>query len=106
MRSSRGSHRLVPAMVSFAETASRQDCWGMLDALAPGGAMLSTRFKVERGERLFLTMRLGEEEFSRIAALAAAVRTDRDGYRLAELRFTDEVQKRRLAKVLLDLLAT
>ncbi|MBI5623954.1 MAG: hypothetical protein HY924_09260 [Elusimicrobia bacterium] len=96
----------MPVVVSFPESAARQDCWGKLDSLAPSGATLSTRFTVEQGERLFLTLRIGDYEFRGIAALAGHVRVDRDGYRLVGLAFTDAAQKRALAKSLLDLLAT
>ncbi|MFA6318537.1 MAG: hypothetical protein WC943_14100 [Elusimicrobiota bacterium] len=106
MRTLRKSPRFVPAVISFTESAGRQDCWGRLDALAPSGALLSTRFRVEEGERLFLTLSLGSAEFRQVAAVAGRVRTDPDGYRTAELVFTDEAQKRLLAKSLLDLLST
>lgn len=106
MSAPRRSRSPVPVVVSFAESASRQDCWGRLSELTPATAVLSTRFSVARGERLFLTMKVAGSEFRQVPALAARVATDRDGYTLAELKITDEVQKRRLARVLLDLLAT
>ncbi|MBI4678379.1 MAG: hypothetical protein HY748_12435 [Elusimicrobia bacterium] len=106
MRHARRSSASVPVVVSFAETSAKKDCWGRLLALAPSGARLSTRFRVERGERVFLSLRIADEEFQGIAALATRVDKDREGYALAELKFTDELQKRRLAKVLLDILST
>lgn len=102
----RRSPKPVPAMLSFPEEEARHDCWGKLTELAPSGAKLSTRFVVERGARLFVSLRLGHEDFERIAASVAKVAVDREGYRVADLSFTDAIQKRRLAKALLDILAT
>ncbi|MBI5211693.1 MAG: hypothetical protein HY927_17120 [Elusimicrobia bacterium] len=102
----RRSPNPVPAVLSFPEEAARRDCWGKLAELAPSGAKLSTRFVIERGALLFVSLRLGHEDFERIAASVTKVATDREGYRVADLAFTDEIQKRRLAKALLDILAT
>lgn len=96
---------LIPVLLRFPGSAARQDAWGRLLELTAGGATLSTAAPLARGEALTLSFELGGEELKGVPARAAHVERDADGHVLAELRFTDELERRRLSRLLLDLLA-
>jgi hypothetical protein len=95
----------VPVLLRFAPDAARLEGWGRLVRLTSGGAELSTSTRLVVGEGVFLSFELGGERFEAQRARVAHAEDDADGRRLAELVFTDEVQRRRLAKVLTDVLA-
>lgn len=96
---------LIPVRLGFPGAAARQDSWGRLLSLTAGGASLSTAAPLVRGEGLSLSFELGGERFRGVAARVSHVETDADGHTLAELRFHDELERRRLAKTLLDVLS-
>lgn len=96
---------LIPALVRFPGGAARQDAWGRLLELTAGGAVLSTAATLRLGEELTLSFELGGEEFRSVPARVSHVEPDLDGQTWAELRFADELERRRLAKTLLDVLA-
>lgn len=99
------SAALVPALIGFSEASAREDSWGRFTELAACDARLSTRAELKARDLLELSFEIGGEYFVRVPALVARVESDSFGYAEAELRFTDEAQKRRLAKTLLDLLS-
>jgi hypothetical protein len=95
---------LVPALLRFAGSAARQDSWGRLLKLTAGGAELSTAARLEKGETVIVRFELGGERLA-LSARVHHVRDDDDGARLAELRWSDMVERRRLARALLDTLS-
>lgn len=95
----------IPVLLRFAPEASRQDSWGRLVVLTPGGAELSTSVRLLKGETVLLSFELGLERFEDFRARVEYAEDDQDGARLAELRFLDEVQRRGLARALVDVLA-
>ncbi len=96
---------LIPVLVRFPGGAARADAWGRLTSLSAGGAVLSTAARLTRGEELALAFELGGEEFAGLPARVSHVERDADGHILAELRFADELERRRLSKTLLDVLS-
>lgn len=96
---------LIPAAFSFPGDAARQDGWGRLLELSPGRALLSTGTPLARGETLLLDFELAGESFRACASRVEHVEPDADGHRLAELRWTDELERRRLSLALLEALA-
>lgn len=96
---------LVPAAFSFPGDAARMDGWGRLLELSPAYAVLSTAAPIPRGETLLLDFELGGEVFRACASRVEHSEADADGQTLAELRWTDELERRRLSRLLLDLLA-
>lgn len=98
------AHFLVPALLRFPGSSARQDAWGRLLKITAGGGELSTPAKVEKGERLLVDFELGGERL-RIRARVHHAYDDDDGGRVAELRWADMVERRRLARALLDVLS-
>jgi hypothetical protein len=95
----------LPVLLRFAPEAARLEGWGRLVRLTSGGAELSTSTRLVVGESVFLSFELGSERFDAARARVAHAEDDADGRRLAELVFVDEVQRRRLARALTDVLA-
>lgn len=95
----------LPAVVAFPGEAARQAGWGRLLDLSASSAVLATFTPLSRLEQVLLSFELGEERFEAVAARVACARTDEDGYTRAELFFVDETERRRLSRVLLDLLS-
>lgn len=96
---------LIPVLLRFPPQTARQDSWGRLLTLTAGGAELSTEVRLVHGEGVLLSFELAGESFSDVRAWVSRAEDDADGHRLADLRFTDQVQRRRLAKALVDVLA-
>ncbi len=97
--------RRIPARIGFAESAGRWEAWGWLEELTASAARLSAQAELRRDETLSLTFELPGEPFAGLAARVAWSQRDADGYWEAELRFTSELDRRRLAAALLDLLS-
>jgi hypothetical protein len=95
----------LPVLLRFEPAAARQDGWGRLARLTSGGAELSTSTRLAAGEGVLLSFELAGGRFEDVRARVTHVEDDADGHRLAELRFLDEVERRRLAKALTDVLA-
>ncbi len=95
---------LVPVVVRFPGSSARQDAWGRLLKLTAGGAELSTAAKLAKGENLLLHFELAGERL-KISARVHDAYDDDDGHRVAELRWTDMVERRRLARVLVEVLS-
>lgn len=94
----------VPALLRFPGSAARLDGWGRLLKITAGGAELSTAARLLKGEALTLVFELGGESLA-VAARVSYAEDDDDGHRLAQLRWTDMVVRRRLARVLVDVLS-
>lgn len=94
----------LPVLVAFPEPAGRADGWGRFLELSAAGAKLSTLTRLSPRERVLLSFELAGERFRELAAEVTAASLDADGYCAAEVLFPDEVERRRLAKALLDLL--
>ncbi|MFI5361148.1 MAG: hypothetical protein ACHQ49_04190 [Elusimicrobiota bacterium] len=101
----RRAAEFLPVLLRFEPAAARLDGWGRLVSLTSGGAELATATRLAVGEGALLTFELAGERFEGIRARVAHAEFDADGHRLAELRFIDEVQRRRLAKALTDVLS-
>ena len=95
----------LPVLLRFEAEAARLDGWGRLARLTSGGAELGTATRLVPGEGVLLSFELAGDRFDDVRARVAHVEDDADGHRLAELRFIDEAQRRRLAKALTDVLA-
>ncbi len=95
---------LVPALLRFPGGAARQDAWGRLVKITAGGAELSTGASLARGESVIVRFHLGGERLE-IAARVHHSGRDDDGQCLAELSWSDMVERRRLARVLLEVLS-
>jgi hypothetical protein len=95
---------LVPALLRFPGASARQDGWGRLLNITAGGAELSTGARLGKGESVLVRFELGGARLV-IRAVVGHVVCDDDGQCLAELRWTDFVERRRLARALLDVLS-
>ena len=94
----------LPALLRFPGAAARQDGGGRLMKITAGGAELSTAASLVKGEDVSLHFELAGERL-RLAARVHHAENDDDGHCLAELRWTDMVERRLLARVLIDVLA-
>ena len=94
----------IPALLRFPGAAARLDGWGRLLQLTAGGAELSTATRLAKGEDVCLEFELGGERLSAAARVLHAGRDD-DGHCLAELRWTGMLDRRRLARALIDALS-
>lgn len=95
---------LLPAHLRFPGAAARQDSWGRLLAVTAGGARLVTASRLSKGEDVLVGFELGGERLLIPGRVHDALRDD-DGHCVAELRWTDLVERKRLARVLVDVLA-
>lgn len=95
----------LPVLLSFEPAAARQDGWGRLVKLTSGGAELSTAARLVVGESVLLSFELGSVRVEELLARVVHAEDDADGHRLAELRFVDESDRRRLAQTLTDALS-
>lgn len=95
---------LVPALLRFPGSAARLDSWGRLLKVTAGGAELSTAARLVKGEIVLVFFELGGERL-KIPARVHHAYDDDDGQRVAELRWNDMVERRRLARVLVDVLS-
>jgi len=95
---------LVPALLRFPGSAARQDSWGRLLKITAGGCELSTAAALASGETVLVHFELGGEKLL-MSGRATYARDDDDGHRLVELRWNDMTARRRLARVLLDVLS-
>ena len=95
----------LPVLLRFAPAAARLEGWGRLVSLTSGGAEVSTATRLVVGEGVFLSFEVAGDRFEGVRARVAHAEDDDDGHRLAELIFTDEVERRRLAKALTDVLS-
>lgn len=94
----------MPALLRFPGSSARQDSWGRLLKITAGGCELSTAARFAAGEIVLVQFELGGESLLMPGRVFYA-RDDDDGHRLAELRWNDMTARRRLARVLLDVLA-
>ena len=95
----------VPVLLRFPPQSARQEAWGRLTRLTSGGAELSTAVRLVRDEGVLLSFDLGGDRFEDVRARVVHAEDDVDGHRLVELVFADEVQRRTLAKALVNVLA-
>ena len=95
---------LVPALLRFPGASARADAWGRLLKITAGGAELSTAARLAKGELALIQFELGGERLLMAARVHHAYDDD-DGQRVAELRWTDMVERHGLARALLDVLA-
>ena len=95
----------TPVLLRFPGEVAREDGWGRFLDLAASSAKLCTQTPLREREKLRLSFEVNGERFSDLRAAVDSVDRDEDGFCCAGLRFEDEVEKRRLARVLADLLA-
>ena len=95
----------MPVVISFPGEAAREPGWGRLVELSASTAVLSTGVPLSRLETVLLSFEVGGERFESLPGRVVFEEIDQDGYTRAELSFSDEMQKRRLARALLDLLS-
>lgn len=101
----RRSAARVPAKLEFESAAARLDAWGWLSELAASGARLLSAAELRRDELVLVTFELAGEPFEKLSSRVRWISRDEDGYWDAELLFTDEITRRRLARRLLEVLA-
>ncbi len=101
----RRSSKTLPVRFDFPPQEDRQEGWGRFLELGAGGARLLSRFRLGDGDSLRLDFELSGETFNGLAAQVRRAWKDEDGYFVAELRFKDEVGKKRLERVLREFLA-
>jgi hypothetical protein len=101
----RSSAATVPALLRFPPELARQDGWGRLQELSSSFAVVSTLTSLERRERVLLSFEVAGEKYRELPAEVVCAERDVDGYVVAELRFLDEVERRRLARTLLEVLS-
>jgi hypothetical protein len=99
------SATFVPVLLRFPGELAREEGWGRLLELAASAAQLSTQTPLRPLERMLLSFEVHGERFKDLRAQVAHCEIDEDGFYRAELRFQDEVEKRRLARTLADLLS-
>ncbi len=95
---------LVPVLLRFPGASARQDAWGRLVKVTAGGAVLSTGARLAKAEVVRLDFELGGERLS-VPARVHHAGADDDGQCLAELVWNDEVERRRLARALVEVLS-
>jgi hypothetical protein len=95
----------LPARLDFGADDGRAPSWGRLEALSPGGARLLTLARLERGQTVLLSFELAGEDFRELPARVVASEADADGFCAAELDITAPRERRRLARILLDVLS-
>lgn len=95
----------LPVLLKFPAELGRADAWGRLVELSASSACLETDCVIARHERVLLTFTLGGEAYRDLPATVSWVERQSDGWRSAELDFSDEVEKRRLARALAEALA-
>lgn len=100
----RAAATVLPAHLRFPGGAARQDSWGRLLAVTAGGARLVTASRLAKGESVLVGFELGGERLLLPGRVHDAAPDD-DGHCVAELRWTDMVERKRLARVLADVLA-
>ena len=94
----------VPVLLRFPGSSARQDSWGRLLKITAGGAVLSTPTRLAQGESFLASFELAGKPLT-ILARVHHVSSDDDGQCVAELRWNDLVERRRLAQALLDVLS-
>ena len=99
------SATFLPVLFRFPSESAREDGWGRFLELAASAAKFSTQVPLHPQERILLSFEVYGERFSDLRAQVEHSETDEDGFCRVELRFQDEVEKRRLARTLADLLA-
>jgi hypothetical protein len=95
----------IPARLDFEADDGRAPSWGKLEALTPSGARVVTLAGLERGQKVLLSFETAGEAFTELVGVVAASATDADGFCAAELDFRDQRDRRRLARILLDVLS-
>lgn len=95
----------VPVRFSFDDESARAEAWGRFTELSATEAEISARCELRDLDRLVLSFEVAGREFSEFSCQVTHAELDKDGYTVAALRFTDEVEKRRLAVSLLDILS-
>ena len=94
----------APKLVPVALDLPTGEAWGRLLELHASGASACLQAPVSSGDSIVASFEAGGESFEMTGRVLRRER-DQDGYVLAELLWTDEVVKRRLARVLADLLS-
>lgn len=95
----------LPALISFEESSAREDSWGRFARLSAHGATVLSLTRLSPLDRLALSFELGEDRVRAAPAVVERAFRDADGYWVAELRWLDEGDRRRLARSLSDLLS-
>ena len=95
----------TPVLFRFPGEVAREDGWGRFLELAASTAKLCTQTPLRAGEKLRLGFEVNGERFHDLRAQVEYADRDEDGFCCADLRFEDEVEKRRLARTMADLLA-
>lgn len=97
--------RFLPVVIAFPEEEGREECWGRVLSVQAASARLLSRFRLQRGEPLFLSFDAAGEVFDRLPAVIMSVRRDADGWFVAEARFPRAEDRVRLGRLLARVLA-
>lgn len=91
--------------VALRYPSGRLEGWGRILELTAAGAVIETGDALARGEEVCLSFELFGERFVDFAAEISYAESRAGGTCRAELSWRDEIERRRLARVLLDLLS-
>ena len=94
------SPKTTPVRFAFEAAECREEGWGRLVRLHPRGGRVSTSFRLEPGDRLFLSFEAVGEVFDEVPAKVERTERDADGYVSADVRLQDEVHVHRLGAAL------
>jgi len=95
----------LPVLLRFPDPLAREDGWGRFVELAASAAVVCSQAPMKTGEKVLLCFEVHGESFRDLRASVEHSVSDDDGFCRAEVRFADEVEKRRLARVLTDVIA-
>ena len=95
----------LPVLIEFEPGLFKREAWGRIERLSHEGASLATLAPIAYGERLRLSFHLWGDSFRELTCEAADAWKDEDGYFQAEIEFRDEAERRRLAKLLWEILS-
>ncbi len=95
----------LPVLIEFEPGQFRREAWGRVERLSHRGGTLATLAPIVPDERLRLSFQLWGQSFRDIPCVAVEAEKDADGYFQAEIAFQDEAVRRRLAKLLWDILS-
>ena len=98
----RRAPRLIPAEVRFEGASARQDAWGRLLDLSATTARFCSQAFLRPRDLVWLSFELAGEPCDALRARVDRADRDEDGYWVVELSWDDDLQKRRLARLLLD----
>ncbi len=94
-----------PVLIEFEPALFKMDAWGRLDEISALGGRLRALAPLGKGARIKISFELFGDKFEGLPCRTLECAKNADGYFEARLAFIDELHKRRLAKLLADVLS-